>query len=156
MAIEIVPFQPAYATAFKDLNIAWLQKLFTVEPHDEEVLQRCEQNIIAKGGYIFFAKLGDAIVGCFALMKISEGVFELTKMAVAETHRGLKIGQQLLNFCLDFAKEQHFKEVLLYSTKKLENAIYLYRKFGFKEVPLEKDSPYQRADIKMVLKLRTD
>jgi ribosomal protein S18 acetylase RimI-like enzyme len=47
---------------------------------------------------------------------------------------------------------QGYKAILLYSNKKLENSIYLYRKFGFKEVPNE-DSPYARGNIKMLLKL---
>ena len=32
-----------------------------------------------------------------------------------------------------------------------ENAIYIYRKYGFIEVPVEANSPYQRSDIKMEL-----
>ena len=42
---------------------------------------------------------------------------------------------------------------MLYSNKILENAIYIYRKYGFIEVPVEPNSPYERSDIKMVLKL---
>ncbi len=65
--------------------------------------------------------------------------------------RGKKIGQKLLQYCIDFAKEKQLKGLLLYSNTKLKNAIYLYRKYGFKELELEKDNPYQRADIKMLL-----
>ena len=35
----------------------------------------------------------------------------------------------------------------------LENAIHPYRKYGFKELALEKDNPYKRANIKMLLEL---
>ncbi|MDG3582339.1 GNAT family N-acetyltransferase [Galbibacter pacificus] len=151
MNVEIIPFRQEYAIDFKNLNIEWLERFFVVEPHDHDVLLHCKENIIDKGGAIFFARLNNVIVGCFALMKIESGVFELTKMAVSPNYRGHKIGQKLLQFCISHAKEQTFKKVVLYSSTKLENAIYLYRKYGFKEVPLEKDNPYMRADIKMEL-----
>ena len=82
-----------------------------------------------------------------------KNVLELTKMAVLPEERGQKIGQQLLQHCIDFGKQQNLKALLLYSNTKLENAIYLYRKYGFKELDLEKDSPYVRSDIKMLLQL---
>lgn len=151
--LEIVDFSEEFVQYFYDLNIEWLQTYFYVEPYDEEVLSKPKQYIIDKGGYIFFAKLNDEVVGTVALMPDDEdGVFELTKMAVSPKHRGVKIGQQLMTKCIDFAKEKSFKILLLYSNTVLENAIYIYRKFGFVEVPLEPNSPYQRGNIKMVYK----
>jgi ribosomal protein S18 acetylase RimI-like enzyme len=41
----------------------------------------------------------------------------------------------------------------LYSHRKLTPAISLYRKIGFKEVEVEKEVHYERANIKMVLEL---
>lgn len=58
---------------------------------------------------MFFAKLDNDIVGTVALMPTKdENFFELTKMAVLPKHRGLKIGQKLLQYCIDFAQEQNF------------------------------------------------
>lgn len=42
---------------------------------------------------------------------------------------------------------------MLYSNTKLENAIYIYRKFGFIEITVEPNSPYKRSNIKMIYKL---
>lgn len=148
--LEIIDYNDIYSQDFYNLNIEWLKKYFVIESYDEEVLSKPDTYIIGKGGYIFFAKLNDEIVGTVALMPIEEkGTFELTKMAVSPKHRGFKIGQKLMQHCLDFAREQEFKRLLLYSSRKLENAIYIYRKYGFIEQPLEKNSPYQRSDIKM-------
>jgi GNAT superfamily N-acetyltransferase len=94
------------------------------------------------------------VVGTVALMPTKEtAVFELTKMAVSPKHRGYKIGQQLMQHCIDFAKTHHYKSLMLYSNTKLENAIYIYRKYGFVEIPVEPNSPYKRGNIKMVLDL---
>lgn len=92
-------------------------------------------------------------MGTVALIPMEEKVYELGKMAVSEAYQGMKIGQILLQFCIDFGKEQGWKKVVLYSNTVLENAIHIYRKYGFVEVPLEPNSPYQRSNIKMELLL---
>ena len=150
MNLEIIPFNKKYTRDFYNLNIEWLTKYFYVEPYDEEVLSKPEQYIIKKGGYIFLARLNKQVVGTFALMPLPEqNAFELTKMAVSPEYRGQKIGQKLLEHCIDFAKAEQFNRLLLYSSRKLENAIYLYRKFGFIEIEVEANCPYKRCDIKM-------
>ncbi|MEM5538325.1 GNAT family N-acetyltransferase [Olleya sp. AS48] len=153
--INIIPFDKKYAKDFYVLNREWLEQYFYVEPFDEEVLSKPDQYIIDKGGYIFFAKFEDQIVGTYAFMPLkNEAGYELTKMAVSPSLRGHKIGQQLLEHCINFAKAKNFERLLLYSNRKLENAIYLYHKFGFKEVVLEKNTPYKRANIKMEFDLK--
>ncbi|WP_035899719.1 GNAT family N-acetyltransferase [Leeuwenhoekiella sp. MAR_2009_132] len=146
-------YKPQYATAFEALNLNWLEQFFVVEPHDKEVLSDPSKFIIQTGGDILVAKHEDKVVGVVALMPDENGLFELTKMAVDAQLRGQKIGQQLLQFTLDFARKKGLETLILYSNRKLENAIYLYRKFGFMEIPLEQPNPYLRADIKMQIKL---
>lgn len=153
MKVDIIPFDTIYSKDFYNLNIEWLQTHFYVEPIDEEVLSKPEHYIIDKGGYIFFAKIDKTIVGTVALISTkNEQIFELTKMAVLPTLRGLKIGQKLMTYSINFAKDKHFEALMLYSNTKLENAIYIYRKYGFVEIPVEQDSPYKRGNIKMELK----
>ena len=94
MSLSIIPFKACFATRFMDLNVAWLEKYFYVEPKDKVLLENCEANIIDKGGFIFFAQYNDEIVGCFALIKLGDGVFELGKMAVDPEYQGLKIGDR--------------------------------------------------------------
>lgn len=151
--IQIIPFESLYAKDFARLNIEWLEKYFVVEPHDFDLLENCEHIIINDEGYIFFAKIEDEIAGTFALIKMKNGGYELGKMAVSPQHRGQQVGQQLMTYCIAFARSKNWEKLTLYSSTKLENALHIYKKFGFNEVPLEKDSPYLRSDIKMELKL---
>jgi GNAT superfamily N-acetyltransferase len=146
--VEMLGYDDNYVTFFKDLNMAWLQKYFYVEPIDEEMLSNPRQYIIDKGGAIFFAKYKSSIVGTFALMQISSGCFELGKMAVNENFQGLKIGNAMLRFCLEKGKEMGAKKIVLFSNTKLGPAIHLYKKFGFVEIPIG-DSEYKRSNIKM-------
>ncbi|MBW2962036.1 GNAT family N-acetyltransferase [Mesonia aestuariivivens] len=150
MNLTIKEFTPDLAQKFAQLNLAWLEKFFKVEAHDKNVLNNCEEEIILKGGRIFFAELDKEIVGTFALLKLNQHTLELTKMAVDEAWRGKKIGQFMLTHFQQYAKENPSYQYVLYSSKKLENAIYLYNKYGFEEVNLEDNPPYVRADIKMI------
>jgi GNAT superfamily N-acetyltransferase len=47
------PFVPGDEAAFSDLNQAWIEPLFGMEPKDYEVLSDPNKNILQKGGYIF-------------------------------------------------------------------------------------------------------
>ena len=151
--MEFLSFSDSLANEFSQMNLAWVKKYFEVEPADELVLSNPRRNIIDKGGYIFFAKSGDTIAGTFALLKLSDAEFELSKMAVKEDFLGKNIGNALLTFCLQEAKNLGIKKLVLYSNTKLGPAIHLYKKYGFLQVPLN-NSAYKRSDIKMELELK--
>lgn len=147
--MTITSFKPEFTQAFHDLNIEWLETYFYVEDFDREVLSKPQHYILNRGGHIFFAVEHHEVLGTVALMPHNEDYFELTKMAVSPESRGKKIGQKLMQHCIDFAKENNFN-LLLYSNTKLENAIYIYKKYGFIEIPVEENSPYKRSNIKMI------
>lgn len=146
--VQIVPFSPDLKQEIKTLNVEWLEKYFRVEPKDELVLSDPQGEIIDKGGMIFYALYNNKIVGTASLLKIDETTFELSKMAVTVDVQGKGIGQKLMEHCLQIGEQKGIKKLLLYSNKKLLTAIYLYNKFGFREVLLENGN-YERADIKM-------
>ena len=150
--ISIIPFDKKYSSHFYDLNVAWLEEYFYVEPYDKRVLGDPQTYIIDKGGFIFFAIYNNEIVGTVALINEKE-CFELSKMAVSTSYHGHKIGQQLMDYCIEFSKNQGWENIMLYSNRILEPAIALYTKVGFREVPVEEDVYYERADIKMMLEL---
>ena len=151
MEINIINFQDNFEKDFFDLNIEWLEYFFQVEEYDYEVLSNSKKYIINKGGKIFFAESAGNIIGTVALMPTKNKlVFELMKMAVKPEYRNKGIGKKLLKKCIDYSKSNNHSSIILYSNKKLNNAIHLYRNFGFKEIKMEKKSPYLRANIKMV------
>lgn len=147
--ISFRKFTPEDAKAFKALNIEWLETYFVVEPIDELVLSNPQTEIINKGGFVFMACIEEKTVGTFAYIKKGAGIFEFSKMAVAPALRGQGIGNQMMQFAIRFAEQHHWSKILLYSNTILENSIYLYRKYGFQEVPMEKNIIYSRGNIKM-------
>ena len=148
VAVEMSGFKEELAKYFTDLNLAWLKKYFVVEPLDEKMLSELKVNIIDKGGYIYFAIVDDEVAGTFALLKVSDDIYELSKMAVEENFQGKNIGNVMLKFCIEEAKRLNIQKLILYSNTKLKPAIHLYEKYGFKEVPLD-NSEYKRSNIKM-------
>jgi ribosomal protein S18 acetylase RimI-like enzyme len=151
--LHIIRFNNSLAEDFSRLNLAWLRNYFEVEPIDEEMLANPQQFIIDKGGHIFFAVIGETVVGTFALMKAGEHVYELSKMAVDESFQGKNIGNAMLHFCLEQARQLGANKLILFSNTILQPAIHLYTKFGFREVPLD-DSEYKRSNIKMEVDLQ--
>lgn len=151
-SVEIVPYKDEYAKYFYELNADWLKKYFYVEPYDEKVLSNPKKYVLEPGGFIFFAKFNNEIVGVVSFIK-QKDFFELSKMAVSPKYQGLKIGQKLMDFCIEFARNKQWQSITLYSHRTLVSAINLYKKVGFKEIDLEENSHYERSDIKMLLEL---
>jgi ribosomal protein S18 acetylase RimI-like enzyme len=146
--VVIIPFSSDTKEAIKTLNVEWLSKYFKIEPKDERILSNPQEEIIDKGGMIFYAKYNDVIVGTVSLIKMNDTEFELSKMAVTEGIQGLGIGKKLMEHCIKAVEEKQLKKIIIYSNRKLVPAIGLYEKYGFVEIPLE-EGVYERADIKM-------
>ena len=47
-----------------------------------------------------------------------------------------------MEFLIQFAKNKKWSKLILYSNTKLKNSIHLYKKYGFKEIPLERNLIY--------------
>jgi ribosomal protein S18 acetylase RimI-like enzyme len=148
MQLEIIPYSTELKEHLKTLNYEWLEEYFHVEEGDEVSLSDPQGQIIDKGGFIFFAKDGEEIVGTASLLKKTNEIFELGKMAVSKNSRGLGVGNQLMKHCMEFAKQQDIRELILYSNTKLEPAIHLYKKYAFEEIEMEAGI-YERGNIKM-------
>ncbi len=151
--LTIVDYDPTLAKAFYDINAQWIESMFVLEPVDEETLSKPQEKILDPGGAILFVKSEQhGIVGACALKKTSDAVFELTKMGVLETARGLKAGEFLLAAVLERAKAMEIKTLYLLTSSKCEAAIHLYEKLGFyhsKDIMNAYGASYERCDVAM-------
>jgi N-acetylglutamate synthase-like GNAT family acetyltransferase len=155
--IAIVPFEPRHARAFRELNIAWVERYFgTVEEMDSQLLNAPEERITNKGGAILIVedRSGNAI-GCVALVPAGEGVLELVKMAVADDWQGKGVGGMLLDAAIAKARELGARAVYLESNSSLKPAMRLYERAGFQHLSAEQRprSPYARCNVHMRLEL---
>lgn len=150
-AVQVVTFRPALREHFYRLNADWLRKYFYLEEIDHRVLSNPEDELIAPGGEVLFALLGDDVVGTCAIKCESPGVYELTKMAVDEHLHGLGIGRKLLAAAIEAFRVRGGKTFFLESNRKLEPALRLYESMGFEHQPtLKPDSHYSRSDVYMI------
>ena len=152
--IEILGYRPEWRHYFEQFNKAWLEEYFSVEPIDRWVLENPEEAILKGGGEILFARLDGRIIGAVALKYNEAGVLELIKMAIDKPFRGLGAGKKLCQAAIRKAAEMGAPKLILYSQTRLPAAIAIYRKLGFREIPLDaSDFSYERANIKMELEL---
>ena len=149
--LTIVSYHPKYREAFFDLNEAWLEQHFLLEPYDIKVLRNPEKMILEPGGEVYFGLIGEEVVATFALTPRKEGVMELNKMAVRDDQRSKGFGNQLMIHLISLCQKRGLNTIELYSHTSLESAIHLYRKFGFREIPMPPDCVYDRANIRMEL-----
>jgi N-acetylglutamate synthase-like GNAT family acetyltransferase len=149
---DIIDYEDKYQQEFRRLNLEWLEQYNLVESHDLEVLDHPRENVIDRGGSIFLLKEDDSIIGTAGLFKVKEEEYELIKMFVAPQYRGKKFGDMLLQQCINKAKEAKASKIILYSNSRLQTAIRLYEKYGFKHVDVT-NAPFETADVKMELML---
>ncbi len=143
------------STVFRTLNEEWISRYFTLEAMDNAVLGDPERMILRKGGQIFLLDLDGETVGCVALIPMGNGVYELSKMAVAPGHRGLGLGRRLIEHTIAQARVIGARSLFLGSSTKLANAVHLYESVGFQHVPPERlpKLEYKRADVFMEMAL---
>jgi ribosomal protein S18 acetylase RimI-like enzyme len=150
--ITIVEYSPELAPFFDVINSQWIEDMFVLEEIDKQVLRNPQENIIDKGGKIWFVEhhtLG--IVGTCALLNKGDGAFELTKMGVLSNARGCKVGEILLLHVIEQAK-QLTDCLFLLTNAKCEAAIHLYLKNGFEHDPQIMQTygqSYQRCNVAM-------
>ena len=155
--IAIIPYEPRYQPDFKRLNLEWIARYFAVEAHDLEQLDQPEVHVLPNGGQIFFAQRGFArrgneIVGCVAIVNTGATGFELAKMAVSPDVQGQGVGKRLCVAAIDYARQLGAKTLWLESNRILKPALAMYERVGFREVA-SVPTPYARADIRMELAL---
>lgn len=152
--LSILPYSDNLAQHFHDINLEWIEAMFTVEPHDQEVLLDPKGSIIDKGGHIYFVQSeDDGILGTCALEQEEDGFVELTKMGVRAKARGKGAGEFLLRYILERTRELGWQDQLfLVSNKRNVAAVRLYEKLGFVHDAKIMDRfglRYERCDVAM-------
>jgi ribosomal protein S18 acetylase RimI-like enzyme len=152
-ALIIREYSDDLARDFYEINAEWINSMFRLEPTDREVLEKPRARIVEPGGAILFVEApGLGIVGTCALQKTAKGKFELTKMGVRASARGLKAGEFLLAAIIDRARAMGAETLYLLTNKRCEAAIHLYEKLGFEhdaEIMAKYGSRYERSDVAM-------
>ncbi|MDV5064267.1 GNAT family N-acetyltransferase [Veillonella sp. YH-vei2232] len=146
--MKIVSYDPKYKDDFVEMNKRWISEMFVIEQEDIRELENIEP-YIQKGGQIFFAVDDDGgVMASCMIAPRPDGDWEIMKFAARGMYTGTGAGSACLKACIDYAREQCLDKVLIVSNRKCEHAVHLYRKYGFTEIPVDKEKfPFDRADI---------
>lgn len=150
---EILDYTPALRADWERLNRAWIERYFTVEELDREVLEDPERHVLDGGGCILFARVGGQIVATCGLRRLAGQTFELTKMAVADEFQGRGIGTALARAVIARARQMGARKLVLETNSRLAPALHVYRKLGFTPAPAGPEAMYARADTHLELEL---
>jgi putative acetyltransferase len=148
-AARLVPWSSDLRGDFERLNRGWIERWFVVEDEDQKVFDDPGGRIVAPGGQIFFVVDEGGVRGTCAVIRHDAETFELAKMAVEPSAQGRGYGDQLVEAAVGFAREAGARRLMLVSNTRLSPALKLYRKHGFREVPLDPANGYSRADIQL-------
>ncbi|MHA7857953.1 MAG: GNAT family N-acetyltransferase [Henriciella sp.] len=149
-------YTPNDAAAFRDLNLAWVEAFFTVEDEDRAQLEDPQTHILDKGGAILIAEYEGEAVGTVGLVPgHGDGVLELIKMSARSDIQGKGIGRALMDAAIEKSRAMGASKIWLETNTKLEAALALYRKSGFRELTGDEvtPTPYDRCNCQMLLDL---
>ena len=147
-------WSPELRAEFERLNREWIERWFALEEEDRKVFEDPAGRIVEPGGQIFFVVDEEGVRGTCALIRQDAETLELAKMAVEPSARGRGYGDRLVEAAIAFAREAGALRLVLVSNTRLGPALALYRKHGFRDVPLDPANGYSRADIQMELSIR--
>lgn len=147
---------PLHKEKFGVLNREWLNRYFRVEAQDADAFANPEGRILAKGGVIIMAAIGDNIIGTGSLLPLEEAIYEVAKMAVTEQYQAQGIGKRILQALIERARSMEANRLYIVSNTKLERAIRLYRRHGFKNSAENRHSHYERGNITLEYDLSAD
>lgn len=116
-----------------------------LEKEDIETFRNIEKEI-ANGGMIYFATENDEVMATCMIRNIGSDTWEICKLAANEKFKGKGAGNAVFEQCMKYAIDHGAKKLFILSNSRLEAALHIYRKYGFKEIKL-KDYEYQRGDI---------
>jgi putative acetyltransferase len=98
------------------------------------------------------ARNDGAVVGCCALVSAGDGTAEIKRMFVDPEARGLRIGKLLMDALVATAKDLGLDAIRLETGISQPEAIGLYRKAGFVEIP--PFPPYKLDPLSMFMELK--
>lgn len=145
--MKVVPYSKEYKNEFIEMNKRWITEMFRLEDEDIAVLNNID-GIVANGGEVCFTLSDEGEVMSCCMLEPHGDEWEIAKFATKPEFGGKGAGKLCLDACIEKAREKGIKKLLIVSNTKCHAALSLYRKAGFKEIPVDKSFfKYDRGNI---------
>ncbi len=160
MNIEIIPAY-AYPQEVRTLFSEYTEMLISgdssflnyldMQHYDDEV-KYPEAKYGTPYGRLYIAYYDKELAGCIGLKRIDRQNCEMKRLYVRPQFRGKQIGNQLISKIIIDAKQIGYSYMLLDTLPFLQNAIHMYKKYGFYEIERYNDNPmtnsvYMKLDL---------
>jgi GNAT superfamily N-acetyltransferase len=96
---------------------------------------------------LWIAERGDRLVGCIAIVGVSDKDAQLRWFLVDPSARGHGLGKRLLHHAVTFCEQSKYETVCLWTVSSLTAAARLYRSVGFEKV---EENPAKRWGVAVV------
>lgn len=109
--------------------------LYLAENDGDEAPFFAKLNTLQAIQHVIVVYKNDIAIGCGAIKKYDEQTIEIKRMFVHPEYRNQGVAIQILNELELWAKELHFSNCILETSKKMTEAVNLYTKYGFSVIP---------------------
>jgi putative acetyltransferase len=124
---------------------SWLQIDLCFQNFEKE-LAKLPGDYAAPEGRLLLAYENEQLAGCVALRKIDKRVCEMKRLFLREDFRGQGLGRKLIEAIIQEAKRIGYDRMRLDTLPpKMNDAIALYRAYGFKQIAAYYDNPVAGA-----------
>ena len=131
----------------------WLGLNLCFQNFDEEVVSLPGQ-YVPPSGRLFLATEEDRVAGCIAMRKLEEGICEMKRLYVRPEFQGTGLGRLLARTLIEVASDIGYQRMRLDTLPgKMDRAIAMYRRIGFKDIgpyyfnPV-KDAAFMELDLR--------
>lgn len=140
--LTVEPADSPDATWCLQQYFAELNQRFEAGYDPKHALAVATQDITPPAGALLLVRLREQPVGCGSVKLHPGAAAEIKRVWVSHEVRGIGVGRRLLSALEDWARDAGAGSVRLDTNRALHEAIALYRRTGYREVPPYNSEPY--------------
>ncbi len=132
-SVVVVDYSPGLNKHFHELAGPWLTEELngTLKEEDGIALRNPDEKYFIEGGFLFYAKYKDQIVGFVALKRLDDSTFEFANFYVQPNYRHLEIENLLIERCISRCMENEVSELWLQTSISKNEAHLIYDALDF-------------------------
>lgn len=134
-SVAVIDYKPELIKHFHELAGPWITEELDGKLKEEDgiALEDPDAGHFMDGGFYFYARYRDKIVGFVSLKRLDDNAFEFTQPYIHPNYFRLKIDFIFLERCISRCNENLAKELWLQTSIRKTEAYELYRSLGFED-----------------------